>query len=255
MTQSTATDPSLFAGKVPIQAALNELRLRLLDLTGRNRLINYKHTAGKSLQFVHTSIDGTFRRLLADQSNKVTISPLPEPNKSDWVSRAGKLSRPEPKDFAPQVGVDPSYELFMRTGRAVATANSGSQAQTLFYAEDLGLHGRKLEREAKLAVEETGVNMLYLVFGFLEYSESPASQQLYRAPLVCVPVTLTKTDLGQYSSFHFNYSGEELADNLSLREKIKRDFGLNLPEYDAEAQGSVEAYFDTVSDAIGQLPN
>lgn len=32
--------------------ALAQLRLKLLDLTGRNRLINFKHTPGKSLQFV-----------------------------------------------------------------------------------------------------------------------------------------------------------------------------------------------------------
>lgn len=253
--QYAGAGPSLFAGKVPIEVALNELRLRLLDLTGRNRLINYKHAAGKSLQFVHTSIDGTFHRLLADQNAKVAISPLPEPDKSDWVSRGGKLSRPEPKDFASKVGVDPSYELFRRTGRAVAAANSGSQARTLFYAEDLGKHARKLEREAKLAIEETGANMLYLVLGFLEYPESPDSEKLYRAPLVCVPVTLSRTDEGQYSSFYLNYSGEELADNLSLREKVKRDFGLNLPEYDSEAEGSIETYLDAVSDAIGQLPN
>ena len=252
---SAGTDPSLFAGKVPIEVALNELRLRLLDLTGRNRLVNHKHTAGKSLQFVHTSIDGTFRRLLADQNSKVTIAPLPEPDKKDWVMRGGKLGLPEPKDFAQKVGIDPSYELFMRTGRAVVAANSDSQARTLFYAEDLGKHVRKLEREAKLALEETGANMLYLVLGFLEYPESPGGAKLYRAPLVCVPVTLSRTDGGQYSSFYLNYSGDELADNLSLREKVRRDFELNLPEYDSEAEGSVEAYFDTVSDAIGQRPN
>ena len=43
-------EPSgLFSGKVPIEVALNELRLRLLDMTGRNRLINFKHSPGKSL--------------------------------------------------------------------------------------------------------------------------------------------------------------------------------------------------------------
>ena len=36
----------------PLTSALEQLRLKLLDLTGRNRLINFKHTAGKSLQFV-----------------------------------------------------------------------------------------------------------------------------------------------------------------------------------------------------------
>jgi len=254
-TDQQSSTSSLFAGNVPIKAALNELRMRLLDLTGRNRLINFKHTAGKSLQFVHTSIDGTFRRLMADQSNRVTVSALPEPDRGDWVSRGGRLARPEPKDFAPKVGIDPSYELFLRSGRAVAAASSGSQARTLFYAEDLGRHCRKLEREAKSAIEETGANMLYLVLGFLEFPEAPDSDKLYRAPLVCVPVTMTRTDEGQYSNFFLNHTGEELADNLSLREKVKRDFGLNLPDYDADGEASIEAYFDAVTETVAKLPN
>ena len=35
------SEPSLFAGKLPIKVALEQLRLRLLDLTGRNRQINF----------------------------------------------------------------------------------------------------------------------------------------------------------------------------------------------------------------------
>jgi len=254
-TPDSTSVSNLFTGNLPIKAALNELRLRLLDLTGRNRLINFKHTAGKSLQFVHTSIDGTFRRLVSDQNNRVSITPLEEPDRADWVSRGGRLVRPEPKDHALRVGIDPSYELFRRQGGAVAAINSGSQARTLFYAEDLGKHCRKIEREAKSAIEETGANMLYLVFGMLEFPESPGSDKLYRAPLVCVPVSMTRTDGGQYSDFFLNFTGEELADNLSLREKVKRDFGLNIPEYDAEEEGSVEAYLDAVTDAISKLPN
>ncbi len=254
-TQDSSSTSNLFTGNIPIKAALNELRLRLLDLTGRNRLINFKHTAGKSLQFVHSSIDGTFNRLIADPNSRAAIAPLPEPDRSDWVPRGGRLSRPEPKDHALKVGIDPSYELFRRQGRALAAANSGSQVRTLLYAEDLGRHCRKLEREAKSAIEETGANMLYLVLGMLEFPEAPDSDRLYRAPLVCLPVNMSRADEGQYSSFYLNYTGEELATNLSLHEKVKRDYGLNLPEYDSDEESSVEAYLDAVSDAVAQLPN
>jgi hypothetical protein len=54
---STAAD-ELFAGRLPIQEALAKLRLRLLDLTSRNRLLNFKHSPGKSLQFVHSVPEG-----------------------------------------------------------------------------------------------------------------------------------------------------------------------------------------------------
>lgn len=249
-----ATPNNLFAGKLPIKAALDELRLRLLDLTGRNRLVNFKHTPGKSLQFVHSSIDGTFRRLTADQTAKVTIGALPEPEKADWVMRNGRLAKPEAKDHAVRVGFNPSFEL-ARTGTSVLTTpSSGSQARTLFYAEDLGKHCRKLEREAKLAIGETGANMLYLVMGFLEFPESPGSDKAYLAPLLCVPVSITKADEGLYTTFFLSYTGEELNENLSLREKLKRDFGFNLPEYDFDNSPSVEAYFDEVADVVAVLP-
>lgn len=246
---------NLFGGSVPIRAALHELRMRLLDLTGRNRLVNFKHSAGKSLQFVHTSIDATFQRITADQASRVTIAPVPEPDRKDWVSVNGRLSRPEAKEHAVQMGIDPSYELMRPGGRATVGVTSGNQAKTLFYADDLGKHCRKLERDAKLAIEETGANMLYLVMGFLEFPEAPGSDKLYRAPLLCVPVAMSKTEEGQYTTFHLNHTGEELADNLSLREKVKRDFGLLLPEYDAEGNASPEAYFEAITQATASLPN
>ena len=255
-SENEGVTASLFGGKMPIKAALHELRMRLLDLTGRNKLINFKHTAGKALQFVHTNIDAVLPRLLSDQGAKVTITPVPQPERRDWENVNGRLTVPSAKDYAQRIGIDPSYELLRPSSRQMAAALSGSQARTLFYAEDLGKHCRKLERDAKLAIEETGANMLYLVMGFLEFPEAPESEKLYRAPLICVPVMMTKTeDEGKYTTFHLHYTGEEFADNLSLKEKIKRDFGLSLPDYDPDSGASVESYFDAITDATSAMPN
>jgi hypothetical protein len=251
----TSPAASLFAGSVPVEIALEQLRDRLLDLTGRNRLLNFRHTPGKSLQFVHTSLDAAFRRLTADPGNRLAITPLPEPGRGDWAVRSGRLSRPEPKDFAIKVGIDPAYDLRRRAGRALAAAESGAKAFTLFYTEDLGKHCRKIEREAKLAIEETGANMLFLVFGFLEFPEVPDSEKLLHAPLVCVPVSITRSEHGQYASFSLSFNGDDFGENLSLRKKVKCDFGLNLPEFDADESTSVEAYLDTLSDVVSTLPN
>jgi hypothetical protein len=252
----SAPTSSLFTGKVPIKAALKELRLRLLDLTGRNRLINFRHTAGRSLQFVESRMESVFERLIGDQGAKVPIIPLPEPEREAWVSRNGRLVRPDPRDFAISIGVDPSYDLTSGPrGPKGAARRPGAHLGTLLFAEDLGRHGRKLEREARSAIEETGANMLYLVFGFLEFPESPDSEKLYQAPLVCLPVSMVRTEEGRYSSFHLVYTGEELTENLSLKEKVKRDFGLNLPSYDTESQDPVESYLAVVAEAVAKLPN
>jgi transcription elongation GreA/GreB family factor len=248
---TTSSEEAIFNGTVPIRAALEKLRLRLLDLTGRNRLINFRHSPGKSLQFVHSTMDGVFRRLTGETQGKVTIAPLPEPPKSEWIIEAGRAIRPDPKNFAVTQGIDASYDLAPNSGRQVIAGTSGNQLKTLFYAEDLGRHCRKLDRDARLAIEETGANMLFLVFGFLEYAEMPGGDKVYRAPLLCVPVAISKLESGPYTTFQLAWTGEELTDNLSLREKIKRDFGLTLPEYDEEAESSsIDKYLDQVSDAI-----
>lgn len=41
----------LFSGKLGVEEALTKLRTRLLDLTMRNRLLNYRHPKGRSFQF------------------------------------------------------------------------------------------------------------------------------------------------------------------------------------------------------------
>lgn len=249
-----AEEPSLFSGNVSIANGLNSLRLRLLDLTGRNRLVNFKHTAGRSLQFIHSNLDATFKRITADTTKKVSILPLADPDRSEWEKQNGRLVRPEPKDYALKRGINPSYDLGREAQNGSSPPASGAQIRTLFYAEDLGKHCRKLEREAKLALEETGANMLYLVMGFLEFPEQPDGEKKYLAPLICVPVNITRTEEGKYSAFHLNYSGEELTDNLSLREKVKRDFGLNLPAFDSENEESIEAYLKRVEKVLRDLP-
>lgn len=251
-----AESTGLFSGKVPIEVALNELRLRLLDMTGRNRLVNFKHSPGKSLQFVHSTIDGAFKRL-AEQNNRVAITPLPEPDRAELVPKNGRLTKPEPKEWASRLGISTGHTLTSaRPGpQTGAYAVNGSDLRTLYYAEDLGKHCRKLEREAKLAIEETGANMLYLVAGFLEFPEAPGSEKLFQAPLLCIPVLLSKVDEGQYSSFYLTHTGEELSDNLSLREKLKRDFGFNLPEFDTEGDESAEEYLKRVMKAVERQPD
>src|SRR5215831_613084 len=66
-----------------LRDALAQLRLRLLDLTGRNRLLNYRHPIGKSLQFVEGQPAALFAKL-AEGKSAIAIKGLPEPARADW---------------------------------------------------------------------------------------------------------------------------------------------------------------------------
>src|SRR5947209_6393917 len=88
----------------PLRDALSQLRLKLLDLTGRNRLLNYKHPAGKSLRFVQGSPSPLYQRLVESRST-VPIKGLPEPSRSDLELKTGRWSRPDVREWAAQHGI------------------------------------------------------------------------------------------------------------------------------------------------------
>ena len=233
----------------PLTTALEQLRLKLLDLTGRNRLINFKHTAGKSLQFVEGHPAAIYQKLV-EANNKANISVLglPEPARRDWVDRNGRLQRPEPREWAKSVGVSTGYDI-----SGAGEDSEESNVRALMYPDDLAKHCRKIEREATLAIEETGANMLFLVLGFLEFSDQRDSDKTFTAPLISVPVSLQKKEVAGIQQFSLQYTGDDISENLSLREKLRNDFGLVLPEL-GEEQIDVNGYFAEIQAIIKKQP-
>ncbi len=237
----------------PLLEALDKLRSSLLDLTGRNRLLNFKHTSAKSIQFVHSDIDATFTALVAN-GNRVPLLPMPEPTESELVEVSGRIRPPDNREFAESRGINGSYDLGIPAHSAETPAQS-ARLQTLFYADQLGAHGRKLDREARLAIEETGSNMLHLVIGFLEYTDRPGGEALWLAPLLSVPVAIERTEGMPFPKFYITPTGEELAANLSLREKLNLDYDkFHIPEYDPESEETASAYLTKVAEAIKDIP-
>src|ERR1700730_4451080 len=167
--------------------ALEQLRLRLLDLTGRNRLLNFRHSTGRSLQFVEGQPSAIYEKLVEGNGRgSIAIGGLPEPARRDWIERNGRVSRPDPLTWASLQGIPTTYDLDNRAGDPTAAT-----VRALLYMDDLAKHCRKIEREAVLAIEETGANMLYLVLGFLDYPDQRDSDRTFSAPLICIPVSLS----------------------------------------------------------------
>ena len=232
-----------------ITSALQQLRLKLLDLTGRNRLINFKHTPGKSLQFVEGHPAAIYQKLV-ESNNKANISVLglPEPSKTDWVERNGRMQRPEPREWAKSVGISTELEI-----SGLGEESNKSNVRALMYPDDLAKHCRKIDREATLAIEETGSNMLFLVLGFLEFPDQRDSDKAFTAPLICIPVSLQKKEVAGIQQFSIQYTGDDIRENLSLREKLRNDFGLVLPELSDE-QIDVNDYFAAVHSVTKKQP-
>jgi hypothetical protein len=238
----------LFAGRVPILQALEKLRLRLLDLTRRNRLLNFKHSPGKCIQFVEAQPDAIYYRLMEGTDRKIVLLPIPEPPRAKWGIVAGLQTKPDAKDYARTLGIDPLFELPV----ANVPANGATSLQTLYCPEDLERYCRKLQREMKSALEETGAHMLFLVFGFIEFPERAPSDRTLLAPLISVPVIIEKGNLDRETRryrYHLSYTDEEVAENLSLKEKLRQEHGFELPDFN-DNETTPEDYFRKLQQAI-----
>jgi len=177
---------------------------------------------------VDVQIDPVFARLLDNE--KLAFSPVPEPD-------LGSGEKPSAKDYASELEWNTSFDL------DDAGDESVHGLPVLHYQESLDTVSRKIASAAKTAIEESGTNMLYLVFGFLEWYESEDSKQPHLAPLVIVPVTLERAGgRGRAGEAILEYSGEDIETNLSLVEKMRRDFGLEIPPL--EDEDTPETYFE-----------
>ena len=110
---------------------------------------------------------------------------------------------------------------------------------------------KKLLHASESAIQEMGANILYLALGFLEWFDATSSNNAHLAPLFLVPVKLHKGRLNRQTrtyEYTLSYSGEDIISNLSLREKLRIDFAMALPDLDEDTVP--EDYFIAVNSLI-----
>lgn len=89
------------------------------------------------------------------------------------------------------------------------------------------LEGRltTLFRRVRNDLAEGGTNTLYLAVGFLRWKQNPTDEKSYMAPLLLVPVTLTRRSAS--SPFYLTGHEDEVRFNSTLLQMLKNDFACN----------------------------
>ena len=244
--------------------SLQAIRDRLLDLTGRNRLLNFKHSSKGSVRVIDEMPDQLAENIL--NSADFNFLPVPDPKRNELIEHGYieideegtevKLKpNPTAKEWANVLGFNTKYELPLSEASEDDKHND-TNIQTLLYPRELEAQLRNIRSKANTAIEETGANILYLAFGFLEWFEDENSDVTRQAPLYLIPVKVDKAkfnkELETYA-YTITYTGEDIISNLSLREKLKHDFQLELPELVDEQLP--EDYFNQIQRLIDNHKN
>lgn len=263
--QMTTTQFEHFAQQVDpfILESLENMRRKLLDLTSRNRLLNFPiDQKSSSLRIINELPDQLYQTLLTEQ--EMLFAAVPDPQQKQLIEQgylgfeedgSEKRLRPDPsaREWAKVLGIDNSYELPRPDLEHSKPEHCDNNIQVLLFPNEMEARLRGIRNKAQTAIEETGAGILYLALGFLEWFESPDSDKSRLAPLFTIPVMLERGKLdaaaGVYR-YQIKYTGEDIIPNLSLRVKLANDFGIELPELEEEMLP--EQYFAQVESIIGQ---
>ena len=114
----------------------------------------------------------------------------------------------------------------------------------LSYAENLNKRLTKLFREGQQAYEEKGIQIIHFIIGFLVWNEVNDPDTKLYAPLIAIPASVNRKKVKGLELFEFTPDPESACTNYSLQERLKADYGFELPDYDP-AQ-SFDAYLEEV---------
>lgn len=232
---------------------LDKWRRQLIDLSRRNKLLNYRPTKRSTVEVVDELPHQVLRQLLDGEIFKFDPAPREVPEER-FEDRPESLNR----RVASEVKQNPPVrERDLDTRRTLGDSNSGEfhehhtddRLQTRYTKERLESNLTKIYREAASSLEEQGVNTLFLALGMLEWYESRSYDKNSLAPLILVPVTLDRDTAA--SPFTLQLRDEEPVLNPALVERLKQDFSIELSELpDLAADIEVETLFGDVRDAV-----
>ena len=132
--------------------------------------------------------------------------------------------------------INPSYEMPYPTSRNNKSAirHTDKFIQTLLKPEEMSRKLSGLNSYIRTDIEESGVNTLYIAFGFLEWYESANSDKKCLSPLLLLQIELEKKQSSLGYTYYVEATGEEANVNLPLVERLRDDFGIKLPEFTAD---------------------
>lgn len=188
---------------------LQRWQSRLLDLTRRNRLLNFK-SAKATLQLAVPDL-AALEDQLAEGLN-LKLRGLPE-----------LMTGADPRDgrvYRQRHGVGPLVEF---------VGDASQRGELVFDVNQEALQGKlqAIHLGARTSLEEGGSNTLYLAIGMLRWTETPTAEKASLAPILLVPVTLTRRSVS--SGYRLSRHDDETMVNRTLLEYLKQKFEIIVP--------------------------
>ncbi|MBB3949113.1 DUF4011 domain-containing protein [Aureimonas jatrophae] len=230
--QAAEAKPTTPAGRI------DRWQSRLLDLSLRNRLLNFTLSAS-TVPFLCPDAAFLEDRLAGGHGMRIVSIPAENP-----------VGQRDETLFRQTRGEDRSV-LFAREALArdeLASPLDGTALDARLTA---------LYRQARNDLAEGGTNTLFVAVGFLRWRKQPEDERTYRAPLLLLPARLERRSAS--APFRLVHHEDEVRFNATLLQFLERDFRLAVPglsgELPTDEKGiDVAAVLERMRQAVREAP-
>lgn len=197
---------------------------QLLDLGKRNKMISYRETKRSTLRILEPSFESLYNRLVVKEEEltfQKAIDKDSDIRVYSVLSLMDSLSAP----------------VEVRLGDIKVAGTVEESKKTL----------KDLRNKARLSLDEQGTNILYIVFGFVEWREKGSKANWIKSPLILVPVSLVLESLN--APYVLKKYEDDLVVNPTLAYLFERDYGITLPEFDPD-ENSLEDFLSEMEQLV-----
>lgn len=214
----------------------------LLDTGKRNNLINFKDSRMSTVEVLQPSSEKIFEKIDGSISFEVF-----DPQITDDGDLAETYIPEQPESDAKEKtdSTDEKAAYLAEYSEKIRRSN-----QVLLYNSTVNplTAIKNIEKKAREYIEETGVNVAYMAFGFIHWSESSSSNLTFRAPVLLVPIQLEQETA--VSPYYIKATEDDVIVNPTFAYKIDAEYGIKLPEYSDEG---LTEYLKTVNRMVSRL--
>jgi len=196
------------------EARIENWKRQLLDLTMRNRLLNF--TSRTRAIEINCTDPASLEDMLAENEKFKIISADTLKQSSDPRSEQLHLQQSQEDLMTEQL------KQHLLRKELIAVKDSKKLTSDLL----------ELYRLARTSIQEGGANILYVALGFLSWTNSKDSSRHFKAPLVLIPIEITRKSVN--SGFKLQAHEDEPRFNPTLLEMLKQDFAFEIPELEGD---------------------
>lgn len=198
---------------------------QLLELGKKNKMISYRETKRATLKVLEPGFEELFTRVAINEEELTFQKPISKDSDIRIFSILELLNTL-------------SAPIEVNIGDIKADGTVADATKTL----------KSLRSKSKLALDEQGTNILYLVFGFVEWREKGSKEDNWlKSPLVLVPVSIILESLN--APYVLKKYEDDIVVNPTLAYLYAKDFGIELPSFDPDEE-SIEDFMKKMESLV-----